>query len=251
MAGRSLEGVGFPPLRRSVVDRYLADVAKDLPGRPAARAAAMREVRDGLDDAMAALTADGATPTAAEAAAVAELGAPVTVARAFAPELAVRHARRTLAAFLISGPLVGIWWWHLFAPHPWPPSPQSLWAALPILPLAGAAVATAVIVLGTTGSLIRWLPEATPERALRAATGVAIGCLICDVVVLSTLAARVAAEALHPPVGLAALAITASLLRLACASSALAGCRSSLRRLRLLGREPVGRHDHGWGRISQ
>jgi hypothetical protein len=250
VAGHALEGVEFPPLRRSLVDRYLADVARDLPGRPAARAAAMEEVRHGLDEAMAVYTADGATPTVAEETAVAELGPPVTVARAFAPELAIRHARRTLVAFLISGPLVGIWWWRLFAPHRWPPSPRSLWAGLPILPLVGAAVATAVIVLGTTGSLIRWLPEATPERALRAATGVAIGCVICDVVVLSMLGARVAATAWHPPVALAALAIIASLLRLACASSALLGCRSSLRRLRLLGREPVTRNDHGWGRIS-
>jgi hypothetical protein len=242
--------VEFPPLRRCVVDRYLADVARDLPGRPAARAAAMDEVRDGLDEAMAAHTADGANPTAAEQAAVAELGPPVTVARAFAPELAIHHARRTLLAFLISGPLVGMWWWRLVAPHPWPPSPQSLEAALPVLPLIGAAVVAAVLVLGTTGSLIRWLPEATPERALRAAIGVAIGCLVCDVVVLSTLAARVVAAAWHPPVALAGIAITASLLRLPFAWSAAVSCGSSLRRLRLLGREPVGRDDSGWGRLS-
>jgi hypothetical protein len=211
----------------------------------------MDEVRDGLDEAIAAHTAEGMVPAAAEQAAVAELGPPITLARAFAPELAIRHARRTLFAFLISGPLVGIWWLRLFAPAPWPPIPESLWAALPVLPLIAAAVVAAVLVLGTTGSLIRWLPEAAPERALRAATGVAIGCLTCDVVVLSMLAARVAAAAWHPPVVLAAIAVTGSLLRLPFAWSAAVSCGSSLRRLRLLGQEPAQRDDHGWGRISR
>jgi hypothetical protein len=241
----------FPPLRRSIVDRYLADVARGLPGAPAARTAAMDEVRDGLDEAVAAHTTNGATATGAERAAVAALGPPATVARAFAPELAIRHARRTLLAFLISGPLVGIWWWRLLAPDPWPPSPASLWAALPILPVIGAAVAAAVMVLGTTGSLIRWLPEAGPGQALRTATGVAIGCLVCDVVVLATLTVRVLTAGWHPPVALAAIAIIASLVRVPVAWSAAVDCRRSLRRLQLLGRQPVDDDDGaGSGGIS-
>jgi hypothetical protein len=79
---------------------------------------------------------------------------------------------------------------------------------------------------------------------------VAIGCLVCDVVVLSTLAARVAAAAWHPPVALAAIAVSASLLRLPVAWCAAVSCGSSLRRLRFLGQDPVGRDDSGWGRLS-
>jgi hypothetical protein len=169
----------------------------------------------------------------AEQAAVADLGPPATVARAFASELATMQARRTLLAFLITGPLVGVWWLLVFAPHPWPPSPDTLWAAVPILPLIGAGVATAVIILSTTGSLIRWLPEAGPRRALLAATGVAIGCLAGDLVVLSTLAARVFATDWHPALALAAAAIVASLIRIPFAGWAVLDCGRSLRRLRM------------------
>jgi len=75
-----------------------------------------------------------------------------------------RAARRLVirclgrAALLIIGPLVGLWWLLLLAPRPWPPGPGVLWAASPDLPLVGVAVAAAVVILASTGSLIRWLP---------------------------------------------------------------------------------------------
>lgn len=228
MNDRSGDGSPPPPV---VVDDYLSMLAVDLPGPHRVRTAALDEVRDGLVEAIADGTAHGLSPELAARAALADLGPPATVARAFAPELATALARRTMLGYVITGPLVGIWWLLLLVPDIWPPRPQSWWAAIPAMPLIGVAVAAAVVVLATTGSLIRWIPESEPQWALRAAIGVGLGCLLGDLTVLGTLAARALGTDWSVPPLLAALAITGSLVRVASAVSATLGCRRTLQQL--------------------
>jgi hypothetical protein len=46
----------------------------------------------------------------AAAAAISQFGSPHAVADAFGGELTTEHARRTIVWFIVTGPLVGIWW---------------------------------------------------------------------------------------------------------------------------------------------
>lgn len=233
MADHFLAGPAAGPVQtNAAVDNYLAMLAKDLPEPRAARAAAVDEVREGLLEAIAGHVARGLPQPLAARTAVAEFGPPTTVAGAFAPEIATSQARRILFGFLITGPLVGIWWLLLLTSPTWPRHPQTLWAAIPALPLVAVAVAAAVVILATTGSLIRWLPESTPERALLAATAIALGCMTGDLTVLATLAFRVIATLWQPPVALAAVAIAASLVRIPFAWWAMLRCRRTTEDLR-------------------
>jgi hypothetical protein len=60
--------------------------------------------------------------------------------------------------FVVAGPLVGIWWLLLLYPSPWRTGLIALVAAIPVIPLIIAAIATAGGTLATTGRLTRWLP---------------------------------------------------------------------------------------------
>lgn len=223
------------------VEHYLTSLARDIPGPHATCAAAMDEVRDSLHEAIASHTARGLPPPEAARTAVAEFGSPTTVAEALAPELATSQARRTLFAFLITGPLVGVWWWLLLASSPWPSHPGTLLAAIPVLPLIAVAVATAAVILATTGSLIRWLPESTPYRALLATAAVALGCLFGDLTVLATLAIRSLTTPWQPALALAVAAVTGSLIRIPFAWRALLRCRRTLKLLKRIDhRDPIG-----------
>lgn len=144
-----------PPQTNAVVDRYVASLAGSLPGRRSDRTAAMDEVRDSLHEAITTHTARGLSPPDAASAAILEFGSPATVAGAFARELATAQARHTLVVLLITGPLVGVWWLLLLGPHTWPLHPVTLLAAIPVLPLVAVGVAAALIIVATTGSLIR------------------------------------------------------------------------------------------------
>jgi hypothetical protein len=83
-------------------------------------------------------------------------------------------------------------------------------AAIPVIPVIAIAIATAAGTLATTGRLIRWLPEASPQRALTGTIAVAVLALIGDLTVI-TLYLRSAA----PAQPLAILALGASLIRIA------------------------------------
>ena len=98
---------------------------------------------------------------AAATAAVREFGDPDVIARSFAEELATASARRTIAAFILTGPLVGIWWLLLLDPAPWRTGIVAAVMAIPALPLIALAIATAAGTYATTGRLMRWLPEAS------------------------------------------------------------------------------------------
>jgi hypothetical protein len=138
------------------VDAYLSDLAGRLRGPRRRREQILIELRDGLDHAITDQTDDPAVT-----AAIAQFGAPQAVADAFAGELATAYARRTVAWYIATGPLVGIWWFLLLQPHPWRTGIIAFLSAIPAIPLIAIAIATAAGTLATTGRLIRWLPEAS------------------------------------------------------------------------------------------
>jgi uncharacterized membrane protein len=199
-----------PPLADSPVDAYLAELASLLRGPRRRRSQILTELRDGLDHAVDDLVADGLPRAEAEKDAVAQFGTPQRVAKAFTGELATAYARRTIATYIVTGPLVGIWWLLLLQPRPWRTGLIALLIAIPVLPLVVVAVATATTTLATTGRLIRWLPETSPRRALAAATAIAGLVLAADTAVIV-----IYARSNIPWQPLAAIAVAASLTRIA------------------------------------
>ena len=231
MAGRRPvgESATVPPAARGPVERYLAQLAVGLHGPARARAAVVDEVRGSLDDAIDGFTSRGRSTPDAVTAALAELGSPESVAAAFAGELATVQARHTLWIYLVTGPLVGIWWLLLLVPRPWEPTLGVVFAAIPVLPLIAAAVATAIVAIATTGSLIRWLPETAPRRAIAASMVVAVASMIGDVTVLTILVVRALDDALgEPPALLWFVAVSGSVCRLAYSVWTLRRCRRVL-----------------------
>jgi hypothetical protein len=194
-----------------VVATYLSDVAAQLYGPRRRREAILAELRDGLDQATEDNIAAGLTPHRAAAAAISQFGTLQAVADAFSGELATAYARRTIALFIVTGPLVGIWWLLLLQPSPWRTGLIALLAAIPVLPLLIIAIATAGGTLATTGRLMRWLPETGPRRALAATTAIAAICIIGDLTMITMFMVSDA-----PTRPLAVIAIAASLTRIAC-----------------------------------
>jgi hypothetical protein len=189
---------------------YLSELTARLGGPRRRREAILTELRDGLEHATEHHITAGLPPGRAAAAAIAEFGTPQAVADAFGGELATAYARRAIACFIATGPLVGIWWLLLLHPSPWRTGLIALVAAIPVIPLIVIAVAAAGATLATTGRLMRWLPETNPHRALAATTAIAALCLIGDltmitIYLLSGMPAR----------PLAAVAVAASLTRIA------------------------------------
>ena len=190
---------------------YLDEIAGRLPGPKRRRTQILAELRDGLEQALAGRTAAGLPTDLAAAAAIDRFGDPHTVADAFAAELAIAYARRTVAWFVATGPLVGIWWLLLLHPRPWRDGPTALLAAVPVIPLVAVAVAAAAATVAATGRLIRWLPEASPRRALDATGAVAVLALLGDVMIIAVYAAS--DVGVRP---LVVVAVAASLIRIAC-----------------------------------
>jgi hypothetical protein len=198
-----------------VVATYVAELGARLHGPTRARTDVLDEIRAGLDDSVEKFTARGLGEADAARSAVSELGPAAAVADAFAGELAIARARRMLRLLLITGPVVGIWWFLLLAPDQWQSRPGLLIAAIPALPMVAAAVATGILVLATTGSLMRWVPETTASRAVILTALVGLTCIIGDVTVLTALALRTTTGSTESmPVGLAAAAVIASVIRL-------------------------------------
>jgi hypothetical protein len=208
-----------------VIEDYLAALAIRLIGPRSARTAVLDELRDGLHEAAAAHAAIGLSPQAAADATIAEFGRPEDVSAAFAEELGTRQARRTVSSLLLTGPLVGVWWLLLLAPKPWRSTPVEVWTAIPVLPLVALGTVTGLAVLATTGGLTRWLPAASPPRALAGAQAVALTCLAGDLAVLTMLAAS------PQPVraALATTAACASVIRLACSARVVQRCSRTRR----------------------
>jgi hypothetical protein len=191
------------------INRYLGEIAAGLHGPRGRRERILAELHDGVDQAVADHRARGLPPGPAVDAATAQFGGPQAVAAAFAGELSTAYARRTLAWFVATGPLVGIWWLLLLHPAPWRTGPIALLAAIPIIPLIGVGLAAAIGTLAATGRLMRWLPEAGPRRALTATLGVALLAMIADVAIIGVYRGS------GMPIGpLAVVATAASLTRI-------------------------------------
>lgn len=206
-----------------VIARYLAELAVRLHGPRRLRARILTEIHDSLTDAVDARVGTGTPPGIASAAAVNEFGDPATVARSFAGELATASARHTIAAFILTGPLVGIWWLLLLHPDPWRVGALAMVAAIPAVPLVAIAVITAAAAFARTGKLTRWLPETSPRDTITAVIAIAALCMAGDLTVLSTLAAKILAGSTVNP-SLALIAASASTLRIAVTATILARC---------------------------
>lgn len=193
------------------LDAYLDDLAARLRGPRRRREQILAELRDGLHHAITDRTAAGLPQGEAVAAAIAQFGTPQAVADAFAGELATAYARRTIAWYITTGPLVGIWWLLLLQPHPWRTGLVALLAAIPVIPLIIIAIATAAGTVATTGRLMRWLPEASPQHALAATITIAALALAGD---LTVIASYLRSEI--PAKSLATFAVAASLTRIVC-----------------------------------
>ena len=195
---------------------YLADLTARLRAPRRRREAILTELRDGLDHATEDHLAAGLPPDQAATAAVAQFGTPQAVADAFAGELAAAYARRTIAWYIATGPLVGIWWLLLLHPSPWRTGVIALVAAIPVIPLIVVAIATAGATIATTGRLMRWLPEASPRRALAATIAIAALCMIGDLTMITIF--WLSGTPTRP---LAVIAMAASLTRIACSITAM------------------------------
>ncbi|MCM4081209.1 permease prefix domain 1-containing protein [Paractinoplanes hotanensis] len=213
-----MAGHGLNPTTgsRTLVAAYLDDLGTKLPGPRRHRSQILIELRDGLDVATEVHLAAGMTAERAQAAAVAQFGSPQEVADAFAGELTTTYARRVVATYIATGPLVGIWWLLLLRPDPWQTGPIAMIAAIPALPLIAIAIAVAGGALATTGRLMRWLPETSPQGAAAATIAVAGVSVAADLTMIGLLAASATASAL-----LAIMAVATSVSRIVCSTAVL------------------------------
>jgi len=203
------------------VERYLAEIAAQLPGSRAARSGIVTELRSGLLDAMDAYCSAGLPLAAAVHAAISEFGDPAQVAAGFRTEIAAGLARRAAVAVLVTGPLVGTLWIvaavasHV-APHwQWADLSPGLKVGVPLIAIAAAVTAGgALFGIAATGRLTRWLP-ALPCQAPAAAAVAGFGAVGADAVGLALLGVQLATAAgtLSPwPAAAAAAASVARLL---------------------------------------
>lgn len=222
----------------TAVEHYLTELGTHLLGPGRARTAILAETRDGLHEAIQRQLTHGQRPDPAAELAIIEFGPPVIVAASFSDELATLQARHTIRDLLLTGPLVGLCWLILLVPRRWPVEPLAVWAAIPILPIVGAGVIVGLIVLVSTGSMTRYLPEPPPPLALLGAAAISVVCLTADLTMLTVLATHLAHhDRLALP--LAAIAAILSLIRLAVAGPLVARCVRARRRLAATLDEPL------------
>jgi hypothetical protein len=231
MAGSNLSGPRQQATDRDAIADYLAAVAAQLPGPPAAQAAVTDELRDGLMEALKTHRARGCAQAQATAAVVAEFGDPDTVAAAFRPELAAVQARRVALGLLATGPLVGLAWIAAVAVNALPPWRHQLtgpWLALPLVGLALAVAGPALgLTVAATGRLGRRLGGGFGRRAALAPTAAAVAGLAAVLADL-TLLAIVGSQAFASPGSLVwapvIVATGASLTRVMLAGAAAHRC---------------------------
>jgi hypothetical protein len=219
MADPSLTGPEQEAAARRIIGTYLAELADQLGGPSAARAAILAELEDGLWAATTTQRAQRRSPEEAARAAVAEFGHPHAVAAGFGPELAAATGRRVGLGLLATGPLVGSSWL-LVTAATWrwagreAPAAVGLVAGLVGLVLV-VAVPAAMVAVAVSGRLSRWLP-AGPQVAATAAATAASACVVADLVLLTgMLTAAVLAGGMAWPAGLLAAGASCARLNLA------------------------------------
>ncbi len=186
-----------------LIEDYLAELSAQLPGP------IVEELADGLLQAGRGYLARGLTEEAAARAAIAEFGDPRLIIAGFT---AVSPARRTARRLLLIGPGTGLCWGlALITAKAWTwPVPASARAAF------GAALLISIGLLAAAAYGRRY------RSARRAATAGCAGIALLDISMLFLAAAMT--PALKWPV---ALAMAASLLRIAYAATALGRAAAS------------------------
>ncbi|WP_222947007.1 permease prefix domain 1-containing protein [Streptomyces sp. TRM49041] len=147
------------------IDAYVAALSDSLQGPARAKSRMVEEIRDGLDDAVAAHTRAGVPYERAAELAVRDFGAPDRLAPTFQHELTIAQARHTARAAAFAVPLAVACWLLI-----WTASHDSAWqlprtTSLLTVHLVGVAATASVLsaaTLAATGRLARWLP--TPHR---------------------------------------------------------------------------------------
>jgi hypothetical protein len=222
----ALPAATVDPAARPAVDAYLAELADGLPGSRNARAAILAEIGDGLAETVERHQALGKPPERAATDAVAEFGDPQELAASLATELAGSTARRVGLALLGTGPLVGLLWLTAFAARSggrdWRDTLGWLASGLPGLPLLLVLVVPmAVLATGGAGRFARLLPVG-PRQAAGMAGLAAVGCAVCDAVMITTMVTWTVHGG--APSLLAVAALTISGIRLTVASLAARRC---------------------------
>ncbi|MGW4111115.1 permease prefix domain 1-containing protein [Actinosynnema sp. NPDC004786] len=215
---------------RDPVEDCVAALAASLHGPARAKAAMMREVRDGLHDAVEAQTRFGVPRGQAARRAVLDFGSADEVAPSFQRELTIAQTRRTARVAAVAVPVLVVC--HVLV-HAAARDPDWRLGALAahLGAVATAAGLLAVAALTATGRLTRLVP--TPHRlpavvawtASAAAVGMALAAIALGVT--SALSAEWPLTALAAVLAIAAHGVVAASAR-ACRECARAGRASGL-----------------------
>ncbi|MEV4946482.1 permease prefix domain 1-containing protein [Streptomyces sp. NPDC053755] len=161
-----------PAGRRSgPVDAYVAALAAALHGPARAKARLLEEMRDGLEETVAAHGRAGVPPEEAARQAVREFGSPAQLVPSCQRELTMAQARHTARAALLVAPFLIACWYAAWTADADGASFLPRSAQLVAVHLAGLAIVAALpaaAALAVTGTLARRLP--TPD-ALPTAVG--------------------------------------------------------------------------------
>ncbi|MFF8384986.1 permease prefix domain 1-containing protein [Streptomyces kanasensis] len=163
--GAAAGGQKRPATPSDPLDAYVAALSDVLRGPARAKARLVAEIRDGLDDTVAAHTRAGLPYERAAELAVRDFGSPDHLAPTFQHELTIAQARHTARAAALTVPFAVVCWLLV-----WTASHDSAWqlprtTSLLTVHLVGVAAIASVLAAATltaTGRLARWLP--TPHR---------------------------------------------------------------------------------------
>ncbi|WP_374982687.1 permease prefix domain 1-containing protein [Streptomyces fradiae] len=164
--GAGASGKRRPAAPSDPIDAYVATLAESLHGPRSAKSRLVAEIRDGLDDAVAAHTRAGVPYERAAELAVRDFGAPDRLAPTFQHELTIAQARHTARAAALTVPLaVGCWLLIWTASHDtatWQLPRTTSLLTFHLVTVAAVASVLSAATLAATGRLARWLP--TPHR---------------------------------------------------------------------------------------
>ncbi|WP_031505915.1 permease prefix domain 1-containing protein [Streptomyces megasporus] len=147
------------------VEKYVATLSGALRGPARLKGRLVEEIRDGLDDTVAAYMREGASYERAAREAVREFGTPDGIAPSCQRELTIAQARHTARVAALAAPAaLGCWGLIRLAgrDHAWQPGPVTELLTLNLAGVATIAAVLAAVTLAVTGPLARRLP--TPHR---------------------------------------------------------------------------------------
>ncbi|MFI2371608.1 permease prefix domain 1-containing protein [Streptomyces sp. NPDC018833] len=147
------------------VEDYVAALTAALHGPARPKARMIEEIRDGLEDTVAAYAGEGMPRERAARHAVREFGTPNELVPSCQRELTLAQARHTARAVTLTAPfLITCWYMVSSADHgqDWLVPRMAQLLAVHLAGIAAAAALLAAAALAATGTLARWLP--TPHR---------------------------------------------------------------------------------------